>query len=77
MNFRLQYTEHSYLVATLCEEEQRNETDLLDFSNYVLNHKLSDILESKALALEVRKNNSPKLKLWTPKCWKSCGSVLM
>jgi len=33
-------------------------------------------LESKALALDVRKNNSPKLKLWTPKDWKTYGSVL-
>jgi len=33
-------------------------------------------LESKALALDVRKNNSPKLKLWTPKSPIIHGSVL-
>ncbi|TGO03108.1 hypothetical protein PN36_12570 [Candidatus Thiomargarita nelsonii] len=41
-----------------------------------MNHKLSDILESKALALDCCFFSHPKLKLWIPKDWKTYGSVL-
>jgi len=41
----------------------------------VLNQELSDILESKALALDFGRE-SPKLKLWIPKYVKIHGSVL-
>ncbi|TGO03010.1 hypothetical protein PN36_14375 [Candidatus Thiomargarita nelsonii] len=41
-----------------------------------MNHKFSDILESKALALDCCFFSHPKLKLWIPKNWKTYGSIL-